>query len=139
MATVRGFHNARQAVVDHVRRIVVAIQAISPDRHGVAVFVVGWPTVSSIHEGEMTVAFGFFVEDRGGSPAIYLAGEMPEDYGMTRQEWWDRELPETVAHEWAHYEQYRDGREVQERGVAVRARSLLRKASASPDDPGPAA
>jgi len=34
---------------------------------------------------------------------------------------------ETLAHELAHYEQFRDGRPLQERGVGVRAKSLMKQ------------
>lgn len=48
-----------------------------------------------------------------------------EEWGETEAEALNG-LLHNILHEFAHYEQYRDGREVQERGVNVRATSLLR-------------
>lgn len=60
---------------------------------------------------------------------VLLAGEPPEP-DITRAEWLETMLPEVISHELAHLEQHRDGRRLQERGVAVRARSLARRLDA---------
>jgi len=41
------------------------------------------------------------------------------------------DIERTLCHEFAHYEQFRDGRRLQERGVKVRAENLRRKALAA--------
>lgn len=58
-----------------------------------------------------------------GKIEIFLAGHPLPD--ITYKEWLDC-LKESLCHELAHYEQYRDKKPLQERGVRVRARSLLR-------------
>jgi predicted SprT family Zn-dependent metalloprotease len=40
---------------------------------------------------------------------------------------WPAFLTEIIAHELAHYEQFRDGRKLQERGIAVRTRTLVQE------------
>lgn len=67
--------------------------------------------------------FGAFVVTRG-KPEIWLAGQKPEK-SITDDE--HRQMTiETFAHELAHYEQWRDGLKLQERGVAVRAKRIVR-------------
>jgi len=39
----------------------------------------------------------------------------------------ERSVIKTCFHEFAHYEQFRDGKKIQERGVKVRTRSLIKK------------
>lgn len=58
---------------------------------------------------------------------IVLAGHPSPDEDIT--EWLDG-LRDTMCHEWAHYEQYLRQKPVQERGVKVRTRNLIRKAEA---------
>lgn len=68
--------------------------------------------------------FGAFRINRG-RPEIWLAGEKPEPSMSDADH--AGEILEVLSHEVAHYEQWRDGREIQERGVAVRARTIARK------------
>lgn len=51
---------------------------------------------------------------------------MQKEVGDTRAEAIAAVLT-NFLHEWAHYEQYRDGKPIQERGVNVRAKSLAKK------------
>lgn len=80
-------------------------------------------------------AYGLFWEPYSTRkhPAIQVAGGMNRD---ARLHWWvppERDwlcVVETLFHELVHYEQWRDGRPVNERGVVVRSHSLTRKAFA---------
>jgi hypothetical protein len=56
----------------------------------------------------------------GNQPNIFVAT------GSINLEFCLRYIEGILAHELAHYEQWRDGRELIERGVAVRARNILR-------------
>lgn len=69
----------------------------------------------------------FFLDDRG-NPVIQIAGAKTWQTKEGREAGM-HDLKDTLAHELAHYEQFRDGRDyTSERGVRVRARTLHRKA-----------
>jgi hypothetical protein len=73
--------------------------------------------VDVLPERDLSGAWGWFLCENG-RPGILLAG------GAS---WLAVRM--TLCHELAHYEQWRDGRTVQERGVRVRARTLLEMAA----------
>lgn len=81
-------------------------------------------------EANSGFGFGVFVPPRRKSdpPRIAVAAglaDLCEAAGESRADALLAVL-HTFLHEFAHYEQWRDGRTLQERGVNVRARSLLR-------------
>lgn len=72
------------------------------------------------------IAFAVFhcpESGESGPLTIYLA--CLRQPGMTKRNWYGY-LAGLVAHELAHYEQFRDGLKMQERGVAARAKRILR-------------
>lgn len=99
-----------------------------PVPHNVKVLIVPAPVV--IGPDGMS-GFGVFctrpvtVNDRRVRPGILIAGQCPPT-GITYDDWLQT-IPETLFHELAHYEQFRDGRKLQERGVAVRALNLAKR------------
>ena len=56
---------------------------------------------------------------------IKIAGRFPRGMFPHRRDGIEN-LMDSVCHEFAHYEQWRDGKEITERGVNVRARGLLK-------------
>src|SRR5688572_7071111 len=52
----------------------------------------------------------------GGQPRLVIGGEVDHEHDYTLAA-----ILDTAAHELAHYEQFRDGRKLDERGVKVRA------------------
>lgn len=80
-------------------------------------------------------AFAWSKDRKPGAPAWMAIGAgmvdaAVEEWEYTREEALNT-LRECLLHEWAHYEHWRDGRtEPTERGVAVRARNLLRQYTA---------
>jgi len=93
-------------------------------KHRVRVMVVPAPVI----EGEPgKFGFGCFVP---GAPnkkfdcQIVLAGDLDE-VGLKVSEQHEF-IEETLAHELAHYEQWRDGKPLQERGVRVRGKNIER-------------
>lgn len=70
------------------------------------------------------VGFGAFAIRRG-KPSIWIAGIRQE--GCITDDEHREMLLRVLCHELAHYEQWRDGKRLQERGVGVRARSLMKK------------
>lgn len=74
-------------------------------------------------DGTITVAFGFMASD---ASEIALACR-PCGEGMTRAQK-IRLIVETFCHELGHYEQHREGKSLNERGIAQRTRRLLRLA-----------
>ena len=72
------------------------------------------------------LAVGIFYFDRHGEPTISLAGDLRKSVERWGQDRALGEFVHTFAHELAHYEQWRDGRIVQERGVEVRARNIVK-------------
>lgn len=111
----------------NVRRVVTRLcqelQRATSVPHEVEVIVVPAPAVS---RPDGACGFGGFAPADG---RIYLAGQRPPDVSSAA---WQDLVAETLCHELAHYEQWRDGRELTERGVAVRARNLLAKTSYQP-------
>lgn len=96
-------------------------QDASPARHEVALVLADAPCVGD----EEKVGFGAFVVFDDGRLAIYVVGENPLPEEIEPDEWagWIRE---NFFHEYAHYEQYRDGRPLVEEGVPERAAELAR-------------
>lgn len=107
-----------------VERMVRAAEKVTPIRHPLTVHVAPAPAVRGGDDG---IGFGFTQVDTRtpGAPVhIALAGEPPD--GCESPEDIADFLESTFAHELAHYEQHRDGKPLQERGVEVRARNLRR-------------
>jgi hypothetical protein len=100
--------------------IVPLIPAVVDIRHRLNFFTVPAQTVS---HGKGVGFAAFHIVRR--VPEIVIADQKPErgmsdnDHAMF--------LIEHAAHELAHYEQWRDGRKLQERGVEVRARTIKAK------------
>lgn len=88
-------------------------------QHLVRVLVVPAKSLSAGNQ----FGFGAFVIKRG-KPEIWLAGQKPER-SVTNQEHAEM-IVATFAHELAHYEQWRDGLPLQERGVAIRAKRIIK-------------
>lgn len=101
----------------------VAIYEIVEFKHFVQVVVCPSPVVT---DGR-TCGFGAFNRSRT-RPEIWMGGDYSSivEQGMMEQSEVGCCLISTLLHELAHYEQARDGRKVQERGVAIRTRSLCR-------------
>ena len=99
-----------------IRKLAATLSKLTEIRHPLPVFVVAEDRLQDA--SRPYGVFWFCESDRTGR--IELAGKGPLD-----------EVLDTFAHELAHYEQWRDGKPVQERGVSVRAKSLLRLASTS--------
>lgn len=93
--------------------------------HIVVVHVVPAPAVKS-SDGER-LGFGVFSyrDDPADVPSccIWLAANVPVACQAERLD----AILHTFAHELAHYEQWRDGRTMTERGVNVRAKSIRRQ------------
>jgi len=86
--------------------------------HPVKILIVPAPVVTDNYGN---YGFGAFLYN-GDDLTIILAGEVLPD--MNYSEWLSL-FKESFCHEFAHYEQYRDGKPLQERGVAIRARNLM--------------
>lgn len=114
-----------------VRRLTHWLPTVSQVRHVIEVEMVPAPAI----EADGGFGFGLFVVParKRQNPTIViaagLADVLQEEQGDSRE---DALLAvrHTFLHEFAHYEQWRDGRELTERGVSVRAAGLLRKIAA---------
>jgi len=122
MIEVIGHESTDPDALTVVRSLAISLDAVSPATHDIEITVVPAPVVT---DGDGFGFAAFYIDD--GRPKMCIAGEKVDE--ITRDDWLADMLPSDVAHEWAHYEQWRDGRPVQERGVAVRARTLLRRAA----------
>jgi hypothetical protein len=118
----------KRDVMRAVGRLTAALAGAFPPPHRLEVLVVPNPAV--VKEGGF--GFGVFHTAAGIGHARYdariviaagLAEITQADAGATRTEG-VRAVVETLLHEWVHYEQFRDGRPITERGVQVRARNL---------------
>lgn len=131
---IRVLHLGKIAkdVAHWVARLAIGLERVSPPAQRIDICLAPAPAVSC--GDDPTSAFGFFAwppDRRKGILQIGIAGQMPaawcKETGAPRSEGITA-LLETICHEYAHYEQYRAGREPSERGVDVRARNLLRLA-----------
>jgi hypothetical protein len=84
-------------------------------KHPVEVNVVPHPSIIAGNK----VGFGMFDHQE---LTIYVGAGMADLPNCNRND-----VLETLCHEAVHYEQYRDRRPIQERGVSVRARNLTTK------------
>jgi hypothetical protein len=119
--------------VDVRRALRVALDKLvktSPPKHEIIIYVV---SEQAIDDGNR-VSFGVFGHcGRSEKLAIYVAAgaaEVVQEKGGTRATG-VADVVDTLRHEWAHYEQFRDGKKLQERGVAARARGKLAKKRAA--------
>lgn len=100
-----------------VRRLVAKLSAVTEIKHDIPLRVVAVTTFVDHPDEDME---GFFNRPDGkqDKPWIVVAGQAPTD-----------RLRHVIAHELVHYERWRDGRrDDTERGVDVRAYSLLKQA-----------
>jgi len=91
--------------------MLTSLQCISPPTKPLYIHLVDADTLI---DPEGVSAFGLFMSNDTHS-RMYLASRVPL-YAMEQ----------IVFHEWAHYEQWRDGRKLQERGMNVRAKNLCK-------------
>lgn len=97
---------------------------VTPIRHRLFVYVAPAAAVESGETGQ--VGFGVLCisclrrDQTVTKPEIWIAGKPP----TKRPESFLRHI---FAHELAHYEQYRDGKPLTERGVAVRTKTLVKR------------
>jgi hypothetical protein len=89
-----------------------ALNDISPITHNLLIRV--WP-LEWVYDDEYKRCLGLFIYSEGRHrPEIVLAGRQPLN-----------EYIDTLCHEFVHFEQFRDGWDVKEGGVSVRARNLV--------------
>ena len=134
MARVRlKFHRWDGRVVDPFMRAALADAVRCLRRSGFVRTDIPIHAVASEAVTDQCGGFGFgcMVLHEQVPIAIYVAAMPPREAGKTRAERREFVL-HTLAHELAHYEQWRDGNPLQERGVNVRARTIRREVLAWP-------
>lgn len=97
--------------IKRLRIVCKTLSKIVNIKHVIPVHVV--PARRIYIESDGTYCFACYKKSR---PLIYLSGR-----------WCLKEIVEDLIHALVHYEQYRDGKKIQERGVNVRSRSIIRK------------
>jgi hypothetical protein len=131
--TVRGLRGCPRDALSAIRRAARAITAVSPARHRVRVTVAPHEGIELPGTGAVvTGMFGRRVAER--SVVIRIAAgavRLMADNGVSRTEA-VRWLVQVFAHEYCHYEDFRDGRPLRERGVNVRSFGLMRRAGLVP-------
>jgi hypothetical protein len=116
---LRFIGKMKAGVRDAMRRLIAAASEVTEIRHPLKVSVTPSITVQGPSGG---VGFGCF-GTCDGKPEIWMGGRPPT-------KWVAAWLRDVLAHELAHYEQYRDGKPLSERGVAVRTRTLSKRLKA---------
>lgn len=122
VAAYRPFDRVARRVLTAVADAVPAVVRLD---HIVRMFVVPARTVS---DGRGGCGFAAFRVIRS-QPEIWIAGQRCDRRVSDAVH--ARTLIESLAHELAHYEQWRDGKVLRERGVNVRARTISRRLSAA--------
>lgn len=101
-------------------RLMARLPELTEIPHQLPVTIVPAPGIKA-GEG---YGFGAFARD-GQEIGIWIAGN---PLGVMPMDEFVELAASTLAHELVHYEQWRDGRQLSERGVEVRTRNLLRRA-----------
>lgn len=114
MIRLKFFKGVEKKVQLIIRRLVVGVERSIRIDHKLIINIVPAPAVASPDGG---VGFGATVFPKC---EMWIAGVVPEECANEAVHF----LSLTLAHEFAHYEQFRDSRKIQERGVSVRARTL---------------
>lgn len=105
-----------------VRLFRFAIPEIIRIEHPLPIMVCDAPAVAT----PTGYGFGVFQVHRNKCE-IFIAGSLLDEHDKPLEQAENAEqVLQSLAHELAHYEQWRDGRNLTERGVAVRARGILR-------------
>ena len=108
----KGVPRATEAAV---LKLAKRLEKATQIKHPVPVFVTAMEVIPGAHDEHGN----FWYCDSDNQCWISLAGLAKRST-----------VESTFAHEVAHYEQWRDGKPVQERGIEVRARTLLKLAKA---------
>jgi len=107
-------------------KTVSALIKVSNLPKNVYIEIVPAPSVA-VGDGLSGLGFGVFVDSEDYS-TIAIAGkycnEMKQE-GLSRKEWLCT-LPEIIVHEWAHMEQWRDGKKLNHKGITKRTKELLK-------------
>lgn len=109
--------------------VVKKLSKVSPIPKEIVLHVTASPVVTI--KGETGVGFGVFIR-RPYAPILAVGGRycrLMGQAGVSRKDWL-RCLPSTIAHEWVHAEQWRDGRPTSHEGIHKRVRELLKASNA---------
>jgi hypothetical protein len=114
------YPNVNASLARSVRELCRRAEEVTPVEHCLKVFLMPAPVVLCTQTGRR--GYGLFRWGKVHRAEIFLGdGRVARGLKLrTRM----RLVRSTFAHELAHYEQWRDGRRMTERGVAVRARTL---------------
>ncbi len=105
----------------HMRKLAVAAERSGMVATPIRLVLVAAPAVTTPYGKGV----GFGLTMTGNHGVVIAVACLPPREMRTRSERLEY-LTHTFAHELAHYEQHRDGRKLQERGVEVRARTIMR-------------
>lgn len=126
---VHVFSGVPKYAAEAVRKAVRRAAAVMAVRHRLTVHVVPAPVVIEPHWD--AAGFGCFMS---GSGRIYIGGLSPSVFrlqGATHTEAVFG-IAETVFHELVHYEQWRDGKPMNHRGLQQRVNALMRETGYAP-------
>ena len=101
-----------------------ALQKVSPSIKGLNI-ILAPETCVGVADGSKRGFGVFFV--RGKYIGIAIGGKYSNDMkkDISRKDW-IKSIPETIAHEWAHMEQWRDKRPLNHKGIDKRVKELLK-------------
>lgn len=121
MPKIKVYPKVGKDVEQIFRTVISKLNSISEIPEEVELLLVPGASVA-VNDG---AGFGVFI-CYDHYKAIAIAGkycnEMKKD--LSRKEWLEI-LPETIAHEWAHMEQWRDGKPLNHKGIDKRVKQLL--------------
>lgn len=108
---VQCHKSVRDAVREEIRWLASILPDLSILNHRIEVRIFH---ASFVKHEDGDDCFGLFYAATKYTPCrILIAGGIPV-----------AEAGDTMCHEWAHYEQWRDGRKLNERGVKARAKKI---------------
>ena len=120
--SLRVYPSIAKDVRKRARQTIAALRPLIHLEHEIDVQVVPGVVIKMPGGG---LGFGVFRFERCSGITIFIAGMAPPVDFMKRSDWLSQ-VREVICHEFVHYEQYRDGKRLSERGVRVRARNLVK-------------
>lgn len=133
MAKFRFTKSIPLYVRKHLRKVVFLIEQDIGTTTGLMISVCNGTCIG--FAGKVDEAWGAFSIYQNARPKIHMAGH-PHEHALHKFFNNKRDLAflsAVLVHELVHFEQFKSGKKVQERGVKIRMKNLLQKHDLSPD------
>ena len=116
----------RKWIVGDVQRFAEYLETVSPSKHRICIELCPAPAVAVYGDKSGECGFGVFIRRLVKCGIAIACDWLPyRKDGISGRADARRLILESLAHEWCHYERFRDGRPDNHRGVERRTRCLV--------------